>query len=94
MSKRLRFFATASADSTLVARGKGIEETVEKLAANQRTEVKAKLNQSTRRRLQKKLEKKSKAKVEVEVTAVDQRNAAATEMVKVTLRAERHPRRS
>ena len=94
MSKRLRFFATASADSTLVARGKGIEETVEKLAANQRTEVNAKLNRSTRRRLQKKLEKKGKAKVEVEVTAVDQRNAAATEMVKVTLRAERHPRRS
>jgi glucose/arabinose dehydrogenase len=93
LGKQLKFFATASADSTLFSRGKGIEETEEKLAANRRTEVRAELNRPTRRRLERKLEEKGRAKVGVEVTAVDERNAAVAETVKVTLRGARHPRR-
>jgi hypothetical protein len=40
LKKRLRFFATVSADSTLVARGKAIKKKATELAANQKTKVK------------------------------------------------------
>jgi plastocyanin len=59
LKKKLKLFATASADSTLVSTGKAIKETTKQLAANQKTEVKAKLNRKARHRLEGKLDKKA-----------------------------------
>jgi glucose/arabinose dehydrogenase len=85
LRKKLTFFATASAASTLVARGKAIKETAKELASNQKTKVKVKLKRAKRKQLQKRLDKKGKAKVKVIATATDQSGATATDQIKVKL---------
>lgn len=86
LTKKLKFFATASVASTLVTKGKKIKETTEQLAANQETKVTAKLKRKARNRLEEKLEQKGKAKVNVEGTATNQSGATATDTVKVKLK--------
>jgi hypothetical protein len=86
LRKKIKFFATASAASTLVATGKKIKDTTKPLAADQKTNVKAKLKRKARNRLEEKLEKKGKAKVKVTGTASDQTGTAATDTVKVKLK--------
>jgi 6-phosphogluconolactonase (cycloisomerase 2 family) len=86
LKKKLKFFATASADSTLVARGKGIRKKTSELAANEETKVKAKLKRAKYGRLANKLEENGKAKVKVEGTATDQSGAATTDEIKVKLK--------
>ena len=86
LKKKLKFTATASVTSTLVAKGKQIKDTTEQLAANQRTKVKAKLKRKARNPLEEKLEEKGKAKVKVTGTATTQSGAEATDTVKVKLK--------
>ena len=86
LRKKIKFFATATAASTLVADGKDIKETTKQLAANQKTKVKAKLKRAARKRLEEKLEEKGKAKVKVKGTAIDQGGQEATDKVKVRLK--------
>jgi hypothetical protein len=86
LTKKLKFSATASAASTLVATGKAIKETTKQLAANEKTKVKAKLKRKARNRLEEKLEEKGKAKTKVKGTAIDQGGAEATDKVKVKLK--------
>jgi glucose/arabinose dehydrogenase len=85
LRKKLKFFATASADSTLVARGKAMKETAKELASNQKTKVKVKLKRAKRKQLQKRLDEKGKAKVKIIATATDQSGATATDQIKVKL---------
>jgi plastocyanin len=82
LRKKLKFFATASAASTLVATGNKIKETTTQLAADQETLVKAKLKRKALNRL----EEKGKGKVKIEGTATDQSGASATDTVKVNLK--------
>jgi hypothetical protein len=84
--KRLKFFATADAGSTLVAKGKGIKKTATELAANEKTKVKAKLKRKAKRKLANKLDRKGKAKTKVKATATAQSGATATDKVKVKLK--------
>ena len=93
LSKQLRFFATASADSTLTVLGRGIEKTEGKLAANQRSEVTAVLKRTTRKRLREKLERKGEARIKIEVSVVDQADAVVRHNFEVALRAPWHRRR-
>jgi hypothetical protein len=86
LKKKLKFFATASADSTLVARGTAIKKKTKELAANEKTKVKAKLKRAKRRRLANELEEKGKAKTKIKATATDQSGAEATDKVKVRLK--------
>jgi glucose/arabinose dehydrogenase len=85
LRKKLKFFATASADSSLVARGKAIKETAKELASNQKNKVMVKLKRVKRKQLQKRLDKNGKAMVKVSATATDQSGATATDQIKVTL---------
>jgi hypothetical protein len=85
LRKKIKFFATASSDSTLTAKGKKIKETTKQLAANQKTKVKAKLKRKARNRLEEKLDEKGKAKVKVKGTASDP-TGTATDTVKVKLK--------
>ena len=86
LRKKLKFFATATVASTLVAKGKKIKQSTEQLAANQETKVNAKLKRKARNRLEEKLDEKGKAKVKVEATATNQSGATATDTVKVKLK--------
>jgi Trypsin len=86
LRKKIKFFATATVASTLVAKGKKIKETTGQLAANQKTKIKAKLKRKARNRLEEKLEEKGKAKVKVEATVINQSGAKATDTVKVKLK--------
>jgi hypothetical protein len=86
LRKKIKFFATASVASTLVAQGKAIKETTKQLGANEKTKVKAKLKRKARNRLEEKLEESGKAKVKVKGTASDQSGQAATDTVKVKLK--------
>jgi plastocyanin len=86
LRKKLKFFATATVASTLVARGEKIKETAKQLAANQKTKVKAKLKQAARKRLEEKLEKAGRAKVKIKGTATAQSGAEATDTVTVKLK--------
>jgi hypothetical protein len=65
VKKNVKFSATASVASTLVAEGKKIKETTTQLAADQKTTIKAKLKRKARNRF----EEKGKGKVKVEGTA-------------------------
>ena len=82
VKKKVKFSATASVASTLVAEGKKIKETTKQLAANEKTTVKAKLKRKARNRL----EEKGKGKVKIEGTAASQSGLAATDTVKVKLK--------
>jgi hypothetical protein len=86
LRKKLKFFATATVASTLVATGKAIKETTKELAANQGTKVKVKLKRKARQRLEEKLEDKGTAKVKVKGTATNRSGATATDTVKVKLK--------
>jgi hypothetical protein len=86
LRKKLKFSATASAASTLVATGKAIKETTKQLGANEKTKVKAKLKRKARNRLEEKLEESGKAKTKVKGTAIDQGGQEATDKVKVKLK--------
>jgi hypothetical protein len=86
LRKRLKFFATADADSTLVANSKAIKETTKELAANQKTKVRARLTRAKLERLANRLEKTGKVTAKVNVTATDQSGATAHDKVKVKLR--------
>jgi Tol biopolymer transport system component len=86
LRKKIKFFATASAASTLVAEGKKIKDTTQDLVADQRTKVKAKLKRKARKQLEEKLERKGKAKVKVAGTATTQSGAKGTDKVKVKLK--------
>ena len=86
LRKKLKFFATASSDSTLVARGKAIKKTTKELPANEKTRVKAKLKRAKRNRLAKKLKKSGKAKTTVGATATDRSGATIADKVKVKLK--------
>jgi hypothetical protein len=86
LRKKIKFSATASVASTLVATGKKIKEATTQLAADQKTTVKAKLKRKARNRLEEKLERKGKAKVKVKGTATGQGGGSATDTVKVKLK--------
>jgi hypothetical protein len=86
LRRKLTFFATASADATLVAKGKVIKKTTKRLAANQKTKVKAKLKPAKRRRLANELDGKGSVKAEVKATATTKAADRATDQVKVKLK--------
>jgi glucose/arabinose dehydrogenase len=86
LKKKLKFFATASADSTLVATGKAIKETEKDLAPKEKTKVEVKLKPAKRKRLQKRLDNKGKAKVMINATATDQSGKTATDKIKLKLK--------
>ena len=87
LSKKLKFFATATVTSTLLVTGKKINKgTTKDLMANRETTVEAKLIPKARKRLQEKLDEKGKAKVTVIGTATTQSGAEATDTVKVKLK--------
>jgi len=86
LREKLKFFATATIASTLVAKGKAIRETTKRLAANQKTTVKAKLKPAKRRRLEEQLERFGKAKTRIEATATNQSGETASDVVKVKLK--------
>ena len=86
LKKKLKFFATASDDSTVVVTGKALTETTTELAANQKTKVKAKLKRKARKKLAKRLDRKGKAKTKVEATATHQGCSSATEKLTVKLK--------
>jgi hypothetical protein len=73
---KIKFSATASAASTLVAEGKDIKETTKQLAANEKTEIKARLT----RKFQHQVEQGDRVKIKG--TASDQSGAVATDTVK------------
>ena len=68
---KIRFFATATAASTLVADGKDIKETTKELPANEKTEIKAELT----RKFHKQVEQGDRVKIEG--TATDQSGATS-----------------
>jgi arylsulfatase A-like enzyme len=87
LSKKLKFFATATVTSTLLVTGKKINKgTTRDLVANRETKVKAELIPKARKRLQEKLDEKGEAKVTVIGTATTQSGAEATDTVKVKLK--------
>lgn len=85
LRKKLKFFATATADSTLVARGKAIKTTTRQLAADERTKVKARLKPAKRERLESLLERRGKATTKVKATATDESGAEVAEKIEVKL---------
>jgi glucose/arabinose dehydrogenase len=85
LRKKIKFFATASADSTLVVRGKAIKKKTKELAANEKTKVKAKLKRAKRKWLANRLDK-GKARVKVKATATTQSGTEATDKVKLKLK--------
>ena len=82
LRKKVKFFATASVASTLIATGKAIKETTKQLAANQKTTIEAKLKRKALNRI----EDKGKGKVRIAATASDPSGTAATDTVKVKLK--------
>jgi glucose/arabinose dehydrogenase len=86
LKKKLKFFATASENSTLVATGKAIKETEKELAPQQKSKVEVKLKPAKRKRLQKRLDKKGKAKVTIKATATDQSGETAADKIEVKLK--------
>jgi plastocyanin len=86
LRKKLKFFATASVTSTLIATGKAIKETTKQLAANQETPVKAKLKRKALNRLEAKLDDNGRAQVKIEGTASVESGGTATDTVKVKLK--------
>jgi hypothetical protein len=86
LGKRLKIFATASSDSTLVAKGRSIKTRTQPLTADERTKVKAKLRRKQRRRLAERLNHKGSAKTRVKATATDSGGAQAAGRVAVTLK--------
>jgi hypothetical protein len=86
LKKALVFFATASADSALLARGKAIKKATKQLTANQGTKVKAKLKRKARKRLARKLAKKGRANTKLRATATDRSGATAHDTVRIRLR--------
>src|SRR5215218_5365796 len=86
LKKKIKFFATASADSTLVARGKAIKEKTKELAANEKTKIKAKLKRAKRDQLANRLRRRARPRTKVKATATDQSGATATDKVKVKLK--------
>jgi glucose/arabinose dehydrogenase len=85
LKKKLRVFARASADSTLLVTGKAIKETAKELAGNLKTKIEVKLKREKRQQLQKRLEKQGKARVKIIATATDQKGATATDQIKLNL---------
>jgi tRNA A37 threonylcarbamoyltransferase TsaD len=79
---KVKFSATATAASTLVAEGKKIEETTKQLAANEKTEIKARLT----RKFLHRMSDRDHGQVKIEGTATDQSGATATDTVQVKLR--------
>jgi hypothetical protein len=86
LGRKLRFFATSSADATLVARGKAIKKTTQRLAANEKTKIEAKLKPAKREQLANELERKGDVKVKVKGTATTEAAGRATDQVKVKLK--------
>jgi hypothetical protein len=82
VKKKVKFSATASVASTLVAKGKKIKKTTKQLAADQKTTVKAKLKRKARKRC----EDKGKCKVKINGTASTPTGDTATDTVKVKLK--------
>ena len=73
---KIKFFATATAASTLVADGKDIKETTKQLAANEKTEIKAGLTRKFHNQVE------QGDRVKIKGTATDQSGASATDTVK------------
>jgi N-acetylglucosamine-6-sulfatase len=86
LKKKIKFFATASVTSTLVAESKKTKDTETQLVASQKTKIKAKLKRKARNRLEEKLDEKGRAKVKIAGTATTQSGAEATDTVKVKLK--------
>jgi len=87
LKQSLVVFATASADSTLVVKGKAIVKTTKRLKAKQRTKVRVKVKRAARKALAKKLDKSGKATIKTKATTTDQSGATATDTVRVKLKA-------
>jgi hypothetical protein len=85
LKRKLKFVATANAESTLVARG-AVKKTSKQLAANEATRIKAKLKRAKRKRLANKLDRSGMAKAKVKATATDASGATATDKLKVKLK--------
>jgi hypothetical protein len=79
---KVKFSATATAASTLVAEGKKIEETTKQLAANEKTEIKARLT----RKFLHRMSDRNHGQVKIESTAADQGGSSATDAVEFKLR--------
>jgi hypothetical protein len=73
---KVKFFATATAASTLVADGKDIKETTKQLPANEKTEIKAELTRKFHNQVE------QGERVKIKGTATDQSGATATDTVK------------
>jgi hypothetical protein len=86
LGRKLRFFATASADATVVAKGKAIKRTRKRLRANEKTEVTAKLKPPARKRLANRLKRKRSVKVKIKATASTAAAGRATDRVKLKLK--------
>jgi hypothetical protein len=78
--QKLRFYATTSNDSTLVARGSKIKKTTKQLAAGETTRIKPRFKHMKRLR-----EKPTRPKVKIKFAATDEFDQTATEEIKVTL---------
>ena len=86
LRRKLKLFATASADASLVAEGKAIKKTTKQLTANERTRVKAKLKPKQEERLEKTLDRRGRAKTKVRAEATDGIGTTAADKVRVKLR--------
>jgi hypothetical protein len=76
LRKKVKFSATATAASTLVAEGGKIKKTTKQLAANEKTEIKAELTLKFRQRAV------EGDRVKIKGTATDLSGATATDTVK------------
>ena len=82
--QKLRFYATTSNDSTLVATGSKIEKTTKQLAAGEESKIKVRVKH--KKQLAKIDEKNlGKPKVKIKFAATDEFGQTATEVVKLKL---------
>jgi lysophospholipase L1-like esterase len=86
LKNTLKVSATVDTDSTLVAKGRAIKETTEKVAANEKTKVTAKLKRKAQETLAKKLESKGKAKTQLRFKATTEAGGSATDQIEVKLK--------
>jgi hypothetical protein len=80
LREKLKFYATANHDSTLVARGSKITKTTKQVAAGERTRIKAKVKHLKRLR-----EKRTAPRAKVRFAATDEFGQTATAVLKFAL---------
>src|SRR5262245_9506597 len=88
LRRTVTLFATSNHDSSLSLDGRAIEPTVTNLVADERTTVKARLKRAVRKRLDRKLDKRGKAKIKIPGTATEPTNGRSADD-RVTIRFRR-----